>query len=578
MRAPQRTERTEDRRRGGGSPQSNWRARCRALALALLLSGPVLASGGCGPLLFVPSAFTPQKVELIYSVQEDITLVRWRISSSDPADPDLSFEILDETGAYQPLDFSRSAYPGGGARCGDGVGSCFQYVLRGGFDAQATLPPVRAVHNPEGVRPGERASLRSVDTTLGLASFFHTGNDLVYVNLTDSVGSDDLYVFPRPYERTMWPTKGLCVSGSPPDGVEFSPLDASGGFQPPPLNDDGIYCVGVRPVANDGVPGTLAQTRVATLPETASVHVAYTPPIERSPIIYQIILDLQIVTDRCASAISKIENAVASAMNSAGVSVTPLLPINLAVGVDATGQPSACVQPASPAIEADQLAEAIKQTVSSHPETNAQVHIFYFNNLNAPLPGSLTSSLQTLFDDLQTSPPGHELKVLSWLFTPNPQLATLMGPTWWMSQPWQSADDPALQQVLTSYAQVNLPYTSEIHDPAVPVAYFTPDQVTSYAGGMFKVCNSNVFLQTVGVNDSARLGGGPSWPIQTADPPGYLVSLPTQIGASATSFVPVGVDADLQVCMRYCTGHPYVSTSGGGVTSWSDSSFCAETE
>ena len=572
MRAPQVTEQTANR-------GPSWRGRCRALALALLLGGPVLASGGCGPLLFLPSAFSPQKVELIYSVQEDITLVRWRISSSDPADPDLSFEILDESGAYQPLDFSRSAYPGGGAPCADGVGSCFQYVLRGGYDAPAGLPPVRANHAREGVFPGGRASIRSVDTTLSLVSFFHTGNDLVYVNLTDTVASDDVYVFARPYERTMWPTKGLCVSGSPPDGVEFSPLDDSGGFPPaPPLTDDGTYCVGVRAVPADGGPAAVAQTRVATLPEVVPVHVAYTPPIERSPIIYQIILDLQIVSDRCASAISTIETSVAAAMDSAGVPVTALPPLNLATGADATGQPSACAQASAPTVPADQMAEVIKQAVSSNPEIHAQVHLLYFNNLDAPLPSSLTTSLQTLFDDLQTPPPGHDLKLLSWLFMPNPQLATLSGPHWSMSQPWQSADDPSFQQALASYAQVNLPYTSQIHDPTVPVPYFTQDQVADYAGGMFKLCNSNVPLQTVGVNDSARLGGGPAWPIQAADPPGYLVYLQTQTAAFAASFVPVGVDADVQVCTRYCTGHPYVSTSGGGVTSWSASSFCAETE
>jgi len=573
LRAPQLTEQTANR-------GPSWRARCRALALALLLSGAGLAAGGCGPLLFLPSAFTPQKVELIYSVQEDITLVRWRIDSSDPADPDLSFEILDQTGVYQPLDFSSSAFPGGGAPCGDGVGSCFQYVVRGAFAAPATIPPVRANHRQEGVLPGGHASIWTVDTTLSVVSFFHTGNDAVYVNLTDAVGGDDLYVFPRPYERTMWPTKGLCVSSSPPDGVGFSPLDVTGGFPPTsPLTDDGIYCVGVRAVSMDGGPAALAETRVATLPEVAPVHIAYTPPIERSPVIYQIILDLQIITSRCATAISNIESAVASAMDSGGVSVTPLMTVNLAMGVDATGQTSGCAQASSRAVQADQMAEAIKQVVSSHPETHAQVHILYFNNLNAPLPSSLTSSLQTLFDDLKTPPPGHDLKVVSWLFTPDPQLATVSGPSWTMSQPpWQSAQDPTFQQALLSYAQLTLPYTSQIHDPTVPVAYFTQDQVNGYAGGMFKVCNSNVPLATVGVNDSARLGFGPAWPIQASDPPGYLVHLATQIDASAASFVPVGVDADVQVCTRYCTNHPFVSTGNTGVTSWSTSSLCAETE
>ncbi len=578
LRAPHPTEQTESRSGGGGPSQSGWRARCRALGLALLLTSPVLASGGCGPLLFLPSAYTPQKVELIYSVQEDITVVRWRITSGDPTDPDLSFQILDQTGAYQPIDFSQSVFPGGGARCGDGTGSCFQYVVRGAYAPPSASRPIRAVHASEGALPGEPATSVTAPTTLDVVAFFSDGNHLVYLNVADSVASDGVYAFPRSYDRTMWPTKGLCVSGSPPDSAQFAPLDLStGGFPPTdPLTDDGLYCVGLRGIPADGGGSALAQTRVATLPEVAPVHLSYTPPIERSPIIYLIVLDLQIVPERCDSSIQQIEQLVSDTMAGVGVPVTQLPTINLAVDPNAAGGPSSCSQPPQRALQADQLAEAVKQAVSSHPEVHQQFHFFYFNNLSAPLPPSLTTSLTTLFNDLSAAPSGHDLSLLSWLF--NPGAAALTGPHWWKTQSWQAVlDDPTLSRTLTSYAQDNLPYTSQIHDPSVPVPFFTDDQVTAYGGGQFKVCNSNLPFSIVDTTEVKQLRGGPSWPIDAGDPPGLLVYLQTPTAVPAPLFVPVGVEADLQVCTRYCTDHPYVATNDNGVTSWATSPFCEAT-
>ncbi len=583
MRAPLPNEQPRRDPREGGRRQLGWPARCRALALALLypaLCGAgALGSAGCGPLLFEPSAFTPQKVELIYSVQEDITLVRWRITSTKAADPDLSFEILGKNGHYEGIDFSQSVFPGGGTPCADGVGTCFQDVLPGHYTAPAATGTVRAVHAVQGNLPGGRTTARTVQTTVSLVSFFHTGNDVVFVNITDSVAQDGAYVFPRSYQRAMWPTNGLCVSGSAPETVGFSPLDANDRFPPPtPLTDDGVYCVGLRPVPADGEPPmTLVQTRVDTLPEVAAATLTYTPPVQYSPIIYKIVLDLDIIPERCDSSIQTIESLVRQAMNLAGVPVQQLETLNLA-DPNGTGGASACAQPQSPSFDADAMAEEIKQAVSMFPQTYQQVHFLYFNNLNVLLPPTLTKSLTTLFDDLMTPPPDQSLETLSWLF--NPGLANANQPSWWKSTTWQAAIDPTgnpdpdFKKALIEYAQDNLPYTSQIHDPTVPVPFFTPDQVAAYGGGTFKVCNQNVGFQVVDTGKGMPLGGGPTFPIHVNDPPGFLVYLPTPLNAPGPSFVPVGVTADLQVCTRYCSGHPYLSIAGTGVQSWSDSLLC----
>jgi hypothetical protein len=530
---------------------------------------------GCGEVHFVPSPFTPQNVELIYSTQEDISIVRWRISSTAPLGTDLEFQILDDSG-YQAVDFSRSVFPGGGSICSDGMGSCFQYVLRGRYPVAERPNPVRAVHDVYGLLPGGRVAAQTVPQTISMASFFHTNNDVVYVNIKDTVASADPWVFPRSYQRTMWPTSGLCVLDAPPDGVSFSPLDATGGFPPEsPLTDSGIYCVAIRPIPADAGATAIAQTRVATVPEVTTTNQTYVPPIEQSPVIYQIVLDLEIpLADRCATALQTIESLVDKYMSSVSVPVRKLPTMNLATNPNATGGAANCAQTTERTLPASDMAEAVKQVVTTFPETHQQFHFFYFNNLDSPLPKTLTDSLTALFDALASPPAPYDLKTLSWLF--NPGLAAATGPTWWMSQPpWEAADDPNFEPTLAAYVQQTLPYESQSHDLSIPVPLLSPADAAQDDGDLFKICYSSPGTQAAYTSPPESLFGGPSWPIVGSDPPGYLVGLPTQISVPVTAFVEAIADIDFQICSRYCVDHPYLSTSGTGVSSWASSPLCA---
>src|ERR1017187_2077682 len=119
------------RQQGTGQPdcgrrQLRWSIRCRALAGSTMIAASIVAIVvfswaclGCGEVHFVPSPFTPQNVERIYSAQEDLSIVRWKISSTEPVGADLEFQILGDDG-YEPIDFSRSVFPGGASLCADG--------------------------------------------------------------------------------------------------------------------------------------------------------------------------------------------------------------------------------------------------------------------------------------------------------------------------------------------------------------------------------------------------------------------------------------------------------------------------
>src|SRR6478672_13840946 len=151
-----------------------------------------LLAAGCGQLNFVPSPFTPQDVELLYSAQEHITVVRWRIDATAPVEQ-TRFELLDANGRYNQIDFAQSTFAGGLVPCKDGVGSCGQYVVRGNYTVGPNARPVQAVHDVYGVLPGSIAATQTVSKTISFESFFKTGNDVVYVNITDAVATQGPY-------------------------------------------------------------------------------------------------------------------------------------------------------------------------------------------------------------------------------------------------------------------------------------------------------------------------------------------------------------------------------------------------
>ena len=442
---------------------------------------------GCGDLQFVPSPYTPQEVELIYSAQEHLTVVRWRVSAAAPV-AETRFEMLAPDG-YHPINFSQSAYPGGVIACGDKRGSCAQYVVRGKYEVPRNARPVQAIHDVYGVLPGVPvASTKTVSETLKMKSFFHTGNDLVLVELTDDVALAGPYKFPRDYEQTMWPTAGLCVADTAPDDVRFSPLPETRGFAPPtPLTDDGMYCVATRPVPGDRGDARVVQTRVATLPEVISKTQIFDPTVERSPIIYQIFLDLEIpVPDRCEEVIQKIESLLQKYMSAGpSIPVYKLPTINLAQDGS-----SRCAQRNGRTVDAAEISQAVKDLVQTLPGKFHQYHLMYFNNLDAPLPSPLMPSMQSLVDALgSTSRDDLDLRTHSWLFAPITAAGT--SPlTWWAVWIWQTADE-TFELALADYKLRSLPYTSQEHHSYDPVMLLSPEDTAAHDTHHIKICTSS---------------------------------------------------------------------------------------
>src|SRR4029077_20475051 len=115
---------------------------------------------------------------------------------------------------------------------------------------------------------------------------------------------------------------------------------------------------------------------VATLPEVVKGTQRYEPPIEYSPVIYQLVLDLDIpVPDRCAEVIRRIEDITSRYLQGGGVPVHKLPTINLA----AEDPSMPCAQVTGRTLPAADMAQAVKQLVTTLPGKHHQYHMMYFN-------------------------------------------------------------------------------------------------------------------------------------------------------------------------------------------------------
>jgi hypothetical protein len=313
------------------------------------------------------------------------------------------------------------------------------------------------------------------------------------------------------------------------------------------------------------------EVRIATWPEVETLDATFVPPVEVSPITYQIVFDLEVIADLCPLAISTIEATVRDNLRAFGVTVPvrQLPTINLAQ--DST---SSCTQAnRDRKVPAEAMAQEIKKAVTEFPQIHQQFHLLYFNNLDSFLPGKLNESWRVLFDALG-SPPGYDLLVFPWMFNQGLAAASDLDLGWNLTV-WSTANDPRLKEAIVNYASA-LPYRSQTHDYVEPVPLMKADAVAAHAGHLMKICNASPTAVPVKTKPSLEEITTNTWKISVDDPPAYLVNIPEQIASPAGDFIETRSLVRYQICSRYCTGHPYINTGGNGGNSWADEPFCAK--
>jgi len=550
--------------------------------------GLLCATSACGNVTFVPAPFAPRKIELVYSQQEDITAVRWRMNASQ-ADPAVTYEFADENGGWQSVDFAASLYPGGVGPCGSGGGICAQMVLPGHYQPPVDSAPVRSLNPTYGVSPGDLGTEEIYPQTLTISSHFTRDNQSVAVAIKDVIGGDSVYVFPRPLQRGVWNRRGLCVPGFYPADQPFDPVGALSESwpSPAPLSDTGLYCVGVRTEPSNGAVGTDDQIAIDTVPEVvdADLDPPYTVPTEKTPFTYQIVLDLSIPADgRCPEAVQEIQANVASVLgNASELRALPL--IDLSAGIDPeTGMPGTpCRQSPYRSLDAAGVAQQVKLAAASWPEQHQRYYMLYFNNLRAALPSSLTQSFNDFTQTILTPRPPGDFQAFLWPWGPTEMTSSYDG--WNMSpEIWSAADDPGFIGQLGDYANKNLPLISEIQDPTQPIALLSADDAKKYDGGSLRLCTISITpldgggLQMVQHDADGSVNVLPmasQYPVKASDPPSFRLEVPPVWAAwEFPGWKAHRAEIHYEICTRYCD-HVFTAESGNQVLSgWLDSPFC----
>jgi len=540
---------------------------------------------GCGNVRFIDAPYAPREIVVAYSEQEDVTVIRWHLGAEKPTS-DARFELLEADGDWHPVDFSTSVFTGGMVACGDHRGVCVQLVLAGRYDPPPGPTILRAFHPDYGMNPGNLPATRSDAKTLMLKASFQRGNTMLTTTISDAIGGDPIYHFPRPYERSVWERHALCVPGFHPADAVFAAAGAQAAQLwpgPSPLSTDGHYCAAVRPVTTAGAPGFDESIAVDTLPEVTDGDHIYTAPTEITPFSYKIVLDLSIpVADRCGEAMDLIEQTVAQAVG--GVSPLRELPtVDLSTETEPGTDAVPCHQWPLRKIDGVGISQEVKREAAGWPEQHQRFFMLYFNNLRAALPDGLTSSFDDFRTAFSTPPPAVDLQDRIWAFAPDEALFSYGG--WTSTTAWLSASDQSFDDGLKQFAKNGLPLISEVHDASKPVPILDAGDAQHLDGGLIRLCEVSVnpggpgtALQPVQHDANGNLVSIPlgtaQWPVVASDPPAYLLTLPAVETVPKPGFSPHQAEIRYEVCTRYCD-HAYVAESGMAVpTGWIGSPLC----
>jgi hypothetical protein len=563
-------------------PTLRFLSRGRLLLVVLVTAW---AGGACGNVTFVDAPFAPRKIDLLYSAQEDVTAIRWRLAATEP-DPEVRYELLDAKGEWQPVDFSTSVYQGGVTRCADKKGGlCGQMVVRGRYRPPVDAPsPLRSRNPTYDVSPGDAPTRHDYTETLTLKTYFSRNNVGLVTTIVDEIGGNPTFVFPRPLEAATWERRGVCIPGFFPADAHFAPVTGlrDPWASPAPLSADGFYCAAVRPVMVNGERGTDVQLPVDTVPEVANGDPRYTVKTEDTPFSYQIVLDLSIpVPSRCQEAIQSIPALVAK--NLGKYSALRAFPtIDLSAIDPETHQPGIpCRQSPLRALDGSAVAQQVKTASAAWGEQHQRYFLLYFNNLRAPLPDSLTRSLSEFTDTLANPAPPGDFVAQLWPFGPMEMVQSFGG---WGAQttPWSTATDPDFEIELASYGAQNLPMVSEIPDPKEPHPILSEAEAQAADGGFLRLCQISITplqgagLQLVTRGDPGLVYLPPSteYQVRGDNPPQYLLTVPPVWAVPSAGFTPHEAYIRYEVCTRYCT-HPFTSESGVPVTTgWIGNPLC----
>lgn len=549
--------------------------RCGLALWSIALSFLVFLSG-CADVLFEKSPYAIRGFDVVYSAQEELTFLSWRLRES--ADPRRVVFELYQDGDYREIDLDETFYAAEPYACGDYY-LCFQYQLPGRYTWPETIErPLRSIHEDEGLYAGAVPSIHEADITFGIDPIALGRNtsidprrfDWFEVNevpllrdyewqLTDSARSSYLLA-PNgpaltgecaPPVTSAWGSMGNRVEPSPSTWIE----------QP--------MCMAARPVRRDDG-GVTRNVPFPPAPMLASEQQDYVPREERPPIIYLYLIDTLIRSEsRCERTVntlvstfdSWIGRRVPDAVRLG--SFTPLDPQN--------GRPlSGCAQRADQDYPVRQMIESLKLEAARLEPQKVRMVLVYMNNVELPPSQRVLADLQNFIFEINQIE-----NIVPYGIAVGSNV--VLGLTEWNdSIGWRPLTDETFLEDIEAWAKVTLPFRTMVHD-----TFDTPVQINVPVPAeqdpeQFKICSSTPGdLESIGL-PASRVLVPPNldvYPWPSPDTPDYLIRLEPQILLSNRSYLRVRVSIQVETCERFCN-HPFRTAGQIDLPSWSDTRRC----
>lgn len=538
--------------------------------MRLLPCAALLVLWGCGETIFIdPDG--PRKAELVLTNAERLlvegdprTYLFLRVKTRGRLD-DVRFSVVGPAGQLQLPEDGRDLVP-----CADGS-TCLSYTLGLGWPAELDQVVLEA---PE---IGHRAVRDLAVFDLGGYAFSGSagaGNTLVEGQLLDPIRSHFIQtelledgrrvqLFPRSFEA--WTTSGPCASLPLGSDSGWAPM-TSVPFRMPArysAEPEALACVAVRPSRPADGAAIAAETVAASALVERFTHL-YAPPVERSPLVYQLIFDLEMPSEaRCTAAKDLVEAAVRdtatqiAADQDLGAEVLGLPPLDLAV---TNGVP--CRQSNDRRLFGSAVTNVIVGEIRERfgADRPVRVVLIYATNLNLPLPDNLRQELAGLPSFFP-----EDLRAFTIFISPE---LPAQGAQADQRFDWTSTQEPSFRGNIASTMALVWPFFTMIHraDTFVPLANAGAlSDLVAYRG-----CSGD---QPVTLEGTPYPSGGGANPPLLLGPlgPGYRVALTPQILVPRSQYNPVTVRVVWEGCRGLCDRPAPGSLQG---TPWSRSDTC----
>ena len=552
-----------------------------------LLAGLLLCTS-CSFVEFERGPYAIRDLEAVYSAQEDVTFFSWRLRK-DARPALVSFELHDD-GAWGPIDLADAPFAADPYECGEFW--CYQYQVDGEYVVDEDIvSPLRSVHRDDGVFMGPTERYRRVQLTFDVDPIALGRNDAIDPRRFDWF-ADNRVPLVRNYEWqfSRWTGAGC---ENPLDGrwqrVDV-PIAVERDWTANAVTDNGL-CFNARPIRTDE-DGAVRQARLMPSAETVWEVQEYVPPKKTAPIVWGMLLDLEIPSEsRCRDVKDRIIGMVESSIAARGGSqkLGIFTPLDSETGEALSG----CDQAATRDYPLEEMLRASETARAEHSPTEIRVLWVFVNNIELPPPERVIEQLallgllssfgdggfideflpeeeqdEVLPDELADAPP-----VYTWAIGSNVFMGLI---PWDATTPWRPVEDKTFAADIKSVVSGTLPFATMIHEYETEVEIRKPEAALERPL-FFKTCNSTpVVLEAVGIEP-----GFPEywptdvipWPEFDDNPPYYLVPLEPQVLVPRSNYVRRRVEVVIEVCTAFCEG-PFRTQGGEDHPSWGSTSTC----